>query len=78
MVQVLYPCSDRDTPASAEEMAIDVKIGYKLLFSGTPDRARVQGLGITISSRARAALQNYQGVSSQVLTVEFLPEQVHF
>ena len=54
------------------EMVLDVETGYRLLFSGRLDGSNAEGVGIALSSHARAALRHYQAVSPRVLTAEFL------
>ena len=46
-----------------EEMVMDAEAGYSLLISGRSDGTNVEGVGIVLSPRARAALRHYQAVS---------------
>ena len=56
------------------EVTLDVGSGYSMIYSGTLDGRNVEGVGLAITARAKAAMRFHKAVSSRVLAAEFMTQ----
>ena len=59
--------------AGEGEMPLDEEGKYIILFSGRQDGQNMEGVGLALSSQARAAMRHHQSVSPRIMT-EFLTQ----